>query len=616
MILIVITSYGLGALALRRARFTRAAERFVFSSALGMAILSTVVLILGALGWMSQLAVAVIFAALCAASVVPSVRFAGGLAPRRARLDFLSAVCLAVLLGAAALNLAVTINPILEVDAYEYHITVPKAWLVAGRIFAIPYCFQANYHFLAEMLNVIALSLSANDVVLCKLIQWYCGILLAMATWSLARSFFSARVAWVAATLTYLVKEISWISASAYIDLTVGLYVWLGIFALLRAAHLRNLGYHALAGLYLGCAFAAKQTGLMFLAMAYVAYGVVLLLDRARRGQLAHLPGQAVLAAGLALMVASPWMVKNYAFTGDPFFPFLTKPFGVGHEYAQPARCFLDYYGGLGRYLVWNSETLPRLVRAFVNFRTNVLYSGANMLVVWLLVSILVAVICRCRTTFAWRLLVAIGLVAAPLFALVTSRFLFGFFPAYTVVLVETLRRATWRRRRLFTLLALVLVFFYARTFVTYNFHRRYAKRIELTGGLYLTERSRKQWLRGNNPSFAVVQRINRTLGPSERLLVCSGFQAAPWIDVPFLPNPHSYSRNLLLLLWDRFGNRERMCEWLDGERITHILIDNLAARELEQKSGFVGEYLEPVFKESSLTLFQLRRPGTRNQSD
>jgi hypothetical protein len=294
-------------------------------------------------------------------------------------LDPLSAICLTVLAAAAILNLIVAFNPALEVDTFEYHIPAPKAWLLEGRVFPIPYCLQSNYHLLGEMINVIALSLSPNDAILCKLLQCYSGVLLAVATWCFGRTFFSARAAWLAATLTYLVKEISWISTNGYVDLTVGLYVWLGIFAMARAAHLRGLGWHILAGLFFGFGFASKQTGAMFVAMAYVAYGVVLLLDRRRRPQIRFFPVRAILAGVVALVVAGPWMVKNYVFTGDPFFPMLVQKFNVPHEFAAAATDFTGYYGGLWRYVVWDRETWPQLLRALENFRTNVMYSGSNM---------------------------------------------------------------------------------------------------------------------------------------------------------------------------------------------------------------------------------------------
>jgi len=605
--LLAVTFFGLGRLCLMRVRFARPSETFVFASALGMAVLAYLAMALGAVGWMTPLGVAVMFGAACGVSFPVTALFLARLRWRRPRLEPVGAVCLVLIVGATLLNLAVTLNPILEVDSWEYHLPVPKAWLLEGRLFAIPYFFQSNYHFLTEMLNVVVFAISPNDVILAKLIQWYSGVLLAIGVWCFGRSFFSARVAWVAAAITYMNKEIVWISATAYIDVTAGLYVWLGIFAMARALALRRLAWHIMAGLFLGCGYAAKQPGAMYAALAYGAAGAVLLLDAQRRRDLGRWL-QGALAAGLvAVAVASPWLVKNRLFTGDPFYPFLVRWFDVPPEHAATAAGFTDYYGGLTRYAFWDRETLAQLGRAFENFRTNVMYSGANILVVYLLVSALVLILLGRRLSLALRLLIAIGLLAAPWFAWVTSRFLFGFFPVYALVLLQTLRLATGRRRWLYMLLACVLLYFYGRTFVDYNSYNRYAKSLETTGGVILSRQAQDSWRRAKDPTHAVVRRVNELLTRNDRLLACGSFPSLPRIDAPFLPNPHSFTKPLPLLLWERFGEPEAMRRWLGAHRITHILLQESAAAELENASAFVSRHLELVFAEGGHILFRLK---------
>lgn len=587
----------------------RRAEEFVFSSALGMAVLCYTMLLLGAVGKMTPIVVLIVFAVASLASIPVCARFVGTIRWRSIRLDFLSAICLAVLVAAAILNGIVAANPILEVDAYDYHVTVPKAWLLAGRIFAIPYCLQSNYHLLADMINVIALSLSHNDMVLCKLLQWYSGVLLAVATWCFGRSFFSARVAWVAAALTYMVREISWISGDGYVDLTVGLYVWLGIFAMVRGAHLRDWGWHALAGFFFGLGFASKQSGAMFLAMAYIAYGVVLLLDRRRRAQLRLWPARAVLAGVIAALLAGPWMMKNYLHTGDPFFPLLVRRFNVPDEFARVAPQFTGFYSYLPRYLAWDRETLPQLMRAFHSFRNNVMYTGANVLVVWLLISGLMLIAFQRRTSLALRLLIAVGVLAAPWFAWVQSRFLFGFFPIYLLVLVQALRQVTDRRRALFFILAVILLFFYARTLVRYDLHGHPVARLDFTRGPILSTRGRENCFTRSYLPYPFIQQINRTLGGNDRILTSGGTRAVPWLDVPFLPNPDT---SLLDVLWKRFGSTAAMHHWLETQGISHILLVRGAADRVDRQSGFVRDHLERVFEtrdlgSSSLILYRLR---------
>jgi hypothetical protein len=602
-VLLIVACFGVGRLGLCRVKFARAAEEYVFSSALGLAVLSYGAFLLGALGRMTPRVVVLVFVACCLISIPICARFLIRICRRLPRFDLSSAICLAVLVAAAILNTIIATNPVVEVDTFEYHIPVPKAWLLEGRIFPIPYCVQSNYHLLGEMINVVTLSLHPNDVILCKLMQLYAGVLLAVATWCFGRSFFSARVAWLAATLTYLVKEISWISTNGYVDLTVGLYVWLGVFAMIRAAHLRGWAWHAIAGLFFGLGFASKQTGATFAAMSYFACGATLLLDRQRRRRLRLFLPRAVLAGILTAVVAGPWIIKNCAFTGDPFYPFLVQQFNVPHEFAAASTDFTGYYDGLWRYIIWDRETWPQLLRAFYSFRTNVVHSGANMLVVWLLISCLVLILRRCPTTYALRLLIAVGLIVAPWF-LNWSRFIFGFFPVYLLILAQTLRLATGRRSVLFISLAIVLLFFYARTFVTFNLHGHPVASFDRTGGPTWTPRARENWLRRKVYEYSMIQEINRVLGPRDRLLASGGSPAMPWLDVRFLPNPDA---DLPDLLWKRFGDIAAMRRWLESEQITHVLLDDSHAGRLDRQSGFVRTHLERMFGQSGLALYRLK---------
>jgi len=598
------TFFGLGRLCLWRVRFARAAETFVFSSAFGMAILGYIVFLLGAIGRMTPTIVALAFG-LCVAISLPVVtHWLLGLSWRPPRLGPLQRLCLALLIGAALLNLLVTLNPMLELDSYEYHVPIPKAWLVAGRFFAMPYCLQSNYHLLAEMLNVVVLSISPNDMTLCKLLPWYSGLLLAVATWCFGRSCFSARAGWVAAALVYLIKEVSWISGTAYIDLTHGLFLWLGVFAMIRAARLRGTAWFVLAGVFFGGGFATKQSGALYFALAWLAYGIVLALEPPRRKQLGRWLGGGFVAGVLVTVIASPWMAKNYVYAKNPVFPFATSVFRMEPEYVQEAGLFAGYFGDPGRFTLWPAQN--QINTAFFRFSTQMRGGRANLLVVWLIVSVLIVVLLRLRLPFVLKIFLALGLIIAPWFVWMPNRFLIGFFPVYVFFLVEVLRRATGRRRRLFALLAVGLLSFYTGTFVLYNFKTRTTS-LSLIGGPVLSSEARERLLVQYDASYPPVQRVNALLGRGDRLLAASSFGALSWIDVPFLPNPHTLGRPLPLLLWERFHDLDAIRQWLKAEGITHVLITRSEADEIEKESGFVSRWMEPLFEMNFFVLYRLK---------
>ena len=602
--LLAATFFGLGRLCLARVRFARAAETLVFSSALGMAVLGYLVFLLGALGRMTPPAVALVFGLCVAISLPVLAQWLRRLSWKPPRLTPVESLCLALLIGAALVNLLVTLNPVLESDSYEYHVPIPKAWLVAGRFFAMPYYLQSNYHLLGELLNAVALSISPNDMALCKLIAWHAGLLLAAATWCFGRSFFSARTAWVAAAVVYLIKDISWLSGTAYVDLTHGLFVWLGIFAMIRAAQLRVPAWHVLAGVFFGGAFASKQSGALFFAMAWLACGVVLVLEPPRRRQLGQWLAGGVVAGALMVLIASPWMAKNCLYANNPVFPFAARAFPMTPEYARAASVLTDYYGDPEGFSLWSLRSLDRISTAW-GFSRRMLEGGGALLVFWMIAGGLVAALVRLHLPLALQILLALGLIAAPWFAWVPNRFLVGFFPAFVLFFIETLRRASGRRRALFALAAVALLSLHGGIFALYNSRTRLTS-LSALGGPMLSMRAREQWLARNDPSYPVVQRVNASLARGDRLLAASSFPALAWIDAPFLPNPHTLAPPLPLLLWERFHDADAMRRWLAAQAITHVLIRRDEAEAVEKESGFVSGWMEFVFEMNGFVLYRL----------
>ena len=109
------------------------------------------------------------------------------------------------------------------------------------------------------------------------------------------------------------------LSTTAYIDLSLAFYATLALLALLKwreeSYSTRWLLYSAVAT---GLALGAKYSALVVLFIMCIS--VVYLYSRGTREQ-----GGAVKAAllylAVALLIFSPWMIRNIALTGNPLYP-------------------------------------------------------------------------------------------------------------------------------------------------------------------------------------------------------------------------------------------------------------------------------------------------------
>jgi len=296
---------------------------------LGLGALAYLVLLLGLIG---ALYVPVLVGAVLVAlavgrresrTLVELFRTAALPSERRARL-----LCIiAVLFGLAALVRNLFPPTVGEWDSLVYHLTGPKLFLHAHRIYFVEHDHHMSFPFTVEMLYTLGLGLHSWR--LAKLFHWAMYVFGGLALLGAVReaagretdegTTHRAAIGGWAACLSYLaVPVVSWEASTAYIDLGLALYTLLAVVMVGRWMRGRDRGPLILAGLTAGLAFGVKMTGIVAVGVV----GIVALL----RGVRDRAPRQAVtnacIAGGIALAVACPWYVRTAVHTGNPVFPF------------------------------------------------------------------------------------------------------------------------------------------------------------------------------------------------------------------------------------------------------------------------------------------------------
>lgn len=315
--------FAAGRLALRAAGFVFSGvlEEAAFSCGAGLGVLAAWVFLLASFKLLYLWPVALFLGAAFLAGIWDLAR--RPLAPSAASpSDFglweLGALLL--LLPAMLLNLAGALGPEIFYDSLVYHLAVPNYYVIKHGFAPMDYNFYANLPFTHGM--IYAAALLAKGETLAKFVNYAAGLLSAAAVLAMGARWFSLRAGLWAALFSYTVAHAMFASWSAGTEALLTLFSVLSLYAVLRREEGRRWLW--LSAAFAGLAMGVKYTGL------FTAVGVMAVYAWGERRR----PGEALKGLLLFTLVSSvfvvPWLVKNWLYTGNPFFPFLAGIFGTG----------------------------------------------------------------------------------------------------------------------------------------------------------------------------------------------------------------------------------------------------------------------------------------------
>jgi hypothetical protein len=210
------------------------------------------------------------------------------------------------------LTLLLTLAPPTSWDGLFYHLTGPSLYI--GRAGITP--LDVNIPHLAYpslMESLFGLAMLLRGDVSAKLLHLTYGLLLAALIYRLSRRWQGREVAGWILLLLVTMPMVAVLAAWAYNDLALAFYQLAALYALLSHTESRRWGWLFVAGLLSGLALGLKYTAfpLPLVGMAY------LLWQPGRRWR------KVAVFALLTGLVAAPWYLRNWAFTGNPVYPFL-----------------------------------------------------------------------------------------------------------------------------------------------------------------------------------------------------------------------------------------------------------------------------------------------------
>lgn len=195
---------------------------------------------------------------------------------------------------AIAINFIAALGPELGFDALWYHLTIPKIYLMWGKIAYIPGGLL-YYSAMPRLGEFIFLLGRANDI-FAHLVSWAAGVGSAILTYKIARKYVEEKYALLAALIFYCTPLVGWLSGSAYIDLIRTFCESLALYFVLSKKNL-------LAGFAVGLAVSTKTLALGSIGLLFLVSGFNFML---------LIP---------AILISAPWFLWAYQATGYPFYP-------------------------------------------------------------------------------------------------------------------------------------------------------------------------------------------------------------------------------------------------------------------------------------------------------
>ena len=206
--------------------------------------------------------------------------------------------------------------PPLKFDSLVYHLTLPQAYIDGGRFEYIPWLMYWGMPQTAEMLYTWAMSLAGVQAAVA--FSWMTGVITLAGLLGFLSRYFGERFAWVGVASLLAgfstATSLSW-GYVGWLTMLLGFVILVQTFRWLNTQRQHDLIF---VGILNGILLGTKYTA----GILPVALLIVITLNYRRK------PFRELITALLsfslpALIIFSPWLIKNLIATGNPVYPLL-----------------------------------------------------------------------------------------------------------------------------------------------------------------------------------------------------------------------------------------------------------------------------------------------------
>ena len=226
-------------------------------------------------------------------------------------------------------EILLNLTPPISRDAIIHHLAVPKLWLKHGRIYEIPWAEYAYYPMNIDLLYAFCLYLN-NDIAP-KFIHLAFGLGTGLLIYFYLKLKFNRNWGLLGMAIFITTPIVIWLSTSAYVDLGMTFFTTASVMAFIkwRDTEYVRFKWLLISSFCMGIAIGSKYNALI----AWFIVNLMLMFSYVRdtKKQLGALQYGLIFFI-ITILVASPWYLKNYFQTGNPFYPLFNSFFKLLHH--------------------------------------------------------------------------------------------------------------------------------------------------------------------------------------------------------------------------------------------------------------------------------------------
>ena len=236
---------------------------------------------------------------------------------KKIKLTFISIIFALIIIG---ILIMATVPPVSR-DAQTHHLAIPKIWLSEGLLAEIPEIEFSYYPQLIDLLYVLPIKLNYD------IAAKYIHFIFALGTMILIICFIRRKLNFywgILGGLMFLtLPVILKLSVTVYVDLGLLFFFTASLFSgLIWLEDIKKMKWLIISGLTSGLALSIKYNAMLSVTLLALLIGFFFVKTRVneKQQQFKAIKYLAIFTF-CALLVYSPWLIKNYSLTGNPIYP-------------------------------------------------------------------------------------------------------------------------------------------------------------------------------------------------------------------------------------------------------------------------------------------------------
>ena len=232
-------------------------------------------------------------------------------------------LCITILLF-VVIEFILNLTPPIFRDALIHHLAVPKLWLKHGGFYEIPWADYSYYPMNINLLYLVCLYFK-NDIAP-KFIHLGFGLGTGWLIYTYLKQRYDRKWGLLGMLIFITTPIVVWLSTSAYIDLGMTFFSTAGLLALIkwRDLEFKQIKWLLISSICMGIAIGSKYNALIALLILNLMVMYSYAHDTKR--QIAAVKYGLIFFV-VAVLIASPWYLKNILQTGNPFYPLFNSLF-------------------------------------------------------------------------------------------------------------------------------------------------------------------------------------------------------------------------------------------------------------------------------------------------